>query len=199
MNPLTTHLWLQYFMISKRRVESLGRFLTALLRHTPEAANLDMDKQGWVSVSQLVNNTQNNEKPTCLEEIIEVVQRDDKDRFGLKVENDDTYIRCKQGHNGRLGLELKFDTPAPPETLFHGYPSHIEAEILEKGLVAMDRSHVHLSKDIKTALSVAKRHGEPMYMVVHSGRMVRDGLSLYLSDNNVWLADSVPPEYLTRP
>ena len=62
----------------------------------------------------------------------------------------------------------------------------------------MDRTHVHLSRDIETALSVAKRHGEPMYMLVHSGKMVRDGLSLYLSDNSVWLADSVPPEYLTK-
>ena len=35
----------------------LGGYLSMLLRHKPEEANLDMDKQGYVSVKQLLKNT----------------------------------------------------------------------------------------------------------------------------------------------
>jgi putative RNA 2'-phosphotransferase len=36
-------------------------------------------------------------------------------------------------------------------------------------------------------------------LVVRAGEMHRDGLSLYLSDNGVWLTDHVPPRYIDYP
>lgn len=51
-----------------------------------------------------------------------------------------------------------------------------EQAILEQGLKPMSRLYVHLSGDAKTtALTVGRRHGNPVVFEVDSGRMSRDG------------------------
>jgi len=61
----------------------------------------------------------------------------------------------------------------------------------------MKRQYVHLSWDEKTARSVGHRHGKPMIFAVDAARMHADGHAFFLSENNVWLTDAVPAQYLT--
>jgi putative RNA 2'-phosphotransferase len=58
------------------------------------------------------------------------------------------------------------------------------------------RQHVHLSSDIEIALKVGKRHGKPIVLVVDSGQMQQDGYEFFISENQVWLTDVAPTEYL---
>ncbi len=51
--------------------------------------------------------------------------------------------------------------------------------------------------DDETAQAVGGRRGRPLILVIASGRMHRDGHVFYLSANNVWLTDEVPPAYIT--
>lgn len=60
----------------------------------------------------------------------------------------------------------------------------------------MSRQHVHLSADKNTANKVGSRRGVPVILTIQSGAMYNAGYKFYLSDNNVWLTDVVPAEYI---
>jgi putative RNA 2'-phosphotransferase len=60
----------------------------------------------------------------------------------------------------------------------------------------MLRLHVHLSKDLETAIKVGSRRGKPIVLKIHASRMYEAGFVFYLSKNGVWLCDQVPPEYI---
>ena len=61
----------------------------------------------------------------------------------------------------------------------------------------MGRHHVHLSGDEQTARSVGQRHGRPIIFRIAAGEMAKRGHKFYRSENGVWLADAVPPEFLS--
>ena len=61
----------------------------------------------------------------------------------------------------------------------------------------MRRHHVHLSRDRSTAADVARRRGKPVILTVDAYGMHRDGHRFFLSGNEVWLVEKVPPQYLT--
>jgi putative RNA 2'-phosphotransferase len=60
------------------------------------------------------------------------------------------------------------------------------------------RQHVHLSSDMETALKVGKRHGKPVIFEVKTGQMFAEGLVFYQSENQVWLTDHVPNQFLAQ-
>lgn len=162
-----------------------------MLRHGARKLHLEMDGAGWVNLDLLLKviNEGRSEKIT-LDQIEHIVEHNDKRRFIIK----DGKIRANQGHSIDVDLDLK--PREPPRVLFHGTGKKSEARILEQGLKKMGRNHVHLSKDKETAVQVGKRHGMPVIFVVASGKMHEDGYNFYLSENGVWLVDSVPSEYL---
>ena len=84
----------------------------------------------------------------------------------------------------------------PPENLYHGTGEKYVKSINQDGLIPKSRLYVHLSKDIKTAENVGKRHGKEVVYRINSGQMYRDGYKFYLSENGVWLIKEVPVKYL---
>lgn len=84
----------------------------------------------------------------------------------------------------------------PPPLLYHGTGEVSVPAILVHGIEKRGRQHVHLSSDIETALAVGRRHGKPKVFKIEAGKMKADGYPFFLSVNNVWLVDYVPPEYL---
>ena len=107
---------------------------------------------------------------------------------------DYTKIRANQGHsiNADVGLEVK----QPPDILYHGTSSNYISSIIKNGINSKSRMYVHLSKDIKTAISVGKRHGKPVVLEINAKRMYKDGINFYLSKNNIWLTKYVPTKYI---
>ena len=67
---------------------------------------------------------------------------------------------------------------------------------MRQGLQAGERHHVHLSADRETAVKVGRRHGKPVVLCVDAAAMHQAGRAFYLSDNQVWLTEAVPPQYL---
>jgi len=45
-------------------------------------------------------------------------------------------------------------------------------------------------------LKVAERRGKPVLLGIRAATMQEAGYLFYKTDNNVWLTDAVPPEYL---
>ncbi|MBQ3078264.1 MAG: RNA 2'-phosphotransferase [Clostridia bacterium] len=173
---------------------SIGRFLTAVLRHNPGILGLTLDPHGWVEVDALLAAMQIKRPDFNREALDIVVATDSKHRFAYS--EDGRRIRCSQGHSLRVDVQPTLTTP--PDHLWHGTAARFLPAILAEGLRPMGRIHVHLSPDRATAHAVGRRHGAPALLLVDSARMAADGFLFYLSANGVWLTDVVPPEYLTR-
>ena len=177
-------------------LEGLSKYLSYLLRHHPETLKLKMDKQGWVKMDELIEkiNTTRVDKVT-LDMILEVVRDNNKQRFAIRENNWGMFIRANQGHTLK-DVDMKFKPVMPPEILYHGTGQKFVKSILEKGILAGKRQHVHLSSDIESAIYVGSRHGNPKVFEVNSKQMNSDGVEFYLSENRVWLTNFVDKKYI---
>lgn len=164
-----------------------SKYLSYLLRHHPEKANLNMDNSGWVEIHELIKNTS-----FTKEYLEEIVNTDKKRRYSFS--QDKKYIRANQGHSIPVNLGL---TPqAPPEILYHGTAKRFKSQIIKDGIKKMSREYVHLSSNYETAVKVGSRHGEPVVLIIDTKKMNEDGVEFFLSENKVWLTNYVAPKYI---
>lgn len=180
-------------MAAKERHVRISKYLSLHLRHRPEALGLTLGPGGWVDVDALLTAARDRGVQISRTDLNEVVASNDKQRFAISA--DGLRIRANQGHSVSVDLELK--PTAPPPVLYHGTGEGSVAGIQRDGLRKMRRHHVHLSPDTDTARRVGMRHGRPSIFSVDAARMAADGHVFYVSENGVWLTDSVPARYLT--
>jgi putative RNA 2'-phosphotransferase len=173
--------------------------LSFLLRHRPDSAKLSLDKEGWCSIQELVENTD-----FTVRELVEIVQSDTKTRYALspslgeclQTGEPPALIRANQGHSTGA-VKMTFKTAVPPTVLYHGIQSTSWPAISKQGLNPMRRHHVHLSDDIETAESVAgRRRGAAAVLRIDAKQMLTDGVKFFISENGVWLVDHVDPKYI---
>ena len=177
-------------MMDERRAVKISKYLARHLRHRPEWIGLTLSPEGWADVADLLAATARHGFALTRSELEHVVNVNDKKRYEL----DGDRIRAVQGHSVPVSLNLP--AASPPEFLFHGTVRPSVGAILREGLLPMGRHAVHLSPDRETARRVGARRGPPVVLTVESGRMAAAGHEFQVSANGVWLADSVPPEYL---
>lgn len=178
--------------MSEKQKTKLSKFLSLVLRHRPEAVGLTLEENGWVGVEALLEALAENGRPTTRQELVEVVETNDKKRFSF--DDDQTKIRANQGHS--LGIELEFEEKPPPKILYHGTAEKNLRMIEKTGLKKMKRHHVHLSADEETARRVGIRYGRPVIFRIDTEKMLREGHRFFVSANGVWLTDEVPPRFL---
>ena len=171
----------------------VSKLISLVLRHKPEEIGLELDEHGWADVEELLTKIQPR-YAINMDILEEIVRTNNKQRFAFDETH--TRIRANQGHT--IDVDVELQEAIPPEILYHGTGEKSVAAIDEKGLLPMNRLHVHLSGDEETAMRVGKRHGKPVIYKVKSGEMSRDGYIFYLSVNNVWLTKEVPVKYLKR-
>ena len=179
-------------MINEKQNIKISKFLSLVLRHKPETIQIQLDDNGWVSVSELIEKMNNNGNEIDLEVLKYVVKTNSKKRFAFN--DDKTKIRASQGHS--LQIDLKYKSINPPDKLYHGTSERFLDSILKNGIEKRNRQHVHLSSDFETALKVGQRHGKPVILEIQTEMMKKDGHKFYLSENKVWLTDYVPNEYI---
>lgn len=170
-----------------------SKFISLILRHKPEAIGIKLDEHGWADVDELISGV----SATRLFDMAmleEIVATDEKRRYSFS--EDKRLIRANQGHSVPVDVELR--RVAPPEYLYHGTCERFVPSIEEQGLRRMSRLYVHLSSDTDTAMKVGARHGKPVVLRVSAGEMERDGYAFFLSENGVWLTESVPPKYISN-
>ena len=175
--------------MNKQEEINKGRFLSYILRHKPEKIGLKLNKNGWVYVNELVEKS-----GLTLEEIQQIVLNNNKKRYSFS--EDGIKIRANQGHSVKVDVELK--EVNPPHILYHGTSEKNVESIVKNGLVKGNRNHVHLSKDIKTAEIVGKRHGKPVILTIMAKEMYDDNLRIFISENGVYLTDFVEPKYIKK-
>jgi len=171
----------------QKQLKRIGRYMSLLLRHSPEKEDLSMNKRGWVVTTELCKKLD-----LTKVELRWIVENNDKNRFSFSER--EMLIRANQGHS--IDLEFDFEEVIDvPYVLYHGTATKKVGSIRKEGLKKMDRHHVHLSIDVKTAIQVGSRHGTPYIFKIDSYTMHKDGLTIYLSDNGVYLVDAVDPKY----
>jgi putative RNA 2'-phosphotransferase len=169
-----------------------SKFLARVLRHEPEAIGLKLDRNGWVSVDDLLRAMKKAGRRLSRDQLVEIVALNDKRRFTLS--EDGHRIRAAQGHSVEVDLGLP---PAiPPHSLYHGTAARNLDAIFAHGLLPGRRRHVHLSPDPETAIRVGERHGKPVVLRIDAAAMQADGHTFYCADNGVWLTAGVHVHYL---
>lgn len=175
-----------------KTIVKLSKFLSLVLRHRPEVIGIQLDPQGWANTDELLAKCKAKGKNINLDTLKEIVAKNDKKRFAFN--EDYSQIRASQGHS--IQVELGYSPQKPPEVLYHGTTTRFLKSILAKGLIKGKRHHVHLSTKKQTALLVGMRHGKVVLLEVAAKKMQEAGYIFYLSENEVWLTETVPPEYL---
>jgi putative RNA 2'-phosphotransferase len=163
------------------------------LRHKPEALGLTLMPEGWVSVDELIANSEKNGNAFTFQILKEIVDTCPKQRYAFSAcEN---YIRANQGHSANVDMQYKPEVP--PDILIHGTTVEAFEKIKAPGLSKMSRQYVHLTENHDTAETVAARYGKnTVILVIDAKKMHQYGFVFYKSENNVWLTDNVPTKYL---
>jgi putative RNA 2'-phosphotransferase len=170
-----------------------SKLLSLVLRHKPQEIGITLDEAGWTRVSDLLDALTRYGEPMSQNELEALVASSDKQRFALNA--DHSMIRANQGHS--VSVDLGLEPTTPPETLFHGTARRFVASILREGLSKKMRHHVHLHADHEIALVVGKRRGEAVILAIDAAGMHANGHRFYRTNNDVWLTDGVPPQYIS--
>ncbi|MDC8004705.1 RNA 2'-phosphotransferase [Aureisphaera galaxeae] len=180
--------------MTEKQTKHISKFLSLVLRHAPEKIGLTLDEAGWANVDELLEKMNGKGPDVDFEVLQYVVDTNNKKRFAFN--DDKTKIRANQGHS--ITIEHGFTPVDPPEILYHGTGAKSVDSILQNGIEKRNRHHVHLSQDRETALKVGQRHGKPVVLEIMATRMQADGHLFYLSENDVWLTDFVPTQYIKK-
>lgn len=170
----------------------LGKFISLVLRHSPETIGLKLDENGWADVEELISGMNKKGRRINYDTLNEIVETNNKKRY--EFSEDHKRIRACQGHSIDVDLELK--PVQPPEFLYHGTAVQNLSVIKADGIKKIKRQYVHLSEDHDTAYNVGSRHGKAYIIKVLSGEMYRNGKNFYISKNNVWLSEDIESKYL---
>lgn len=175
---------------------SLSKTLSYALRHNPSEFDLTLDTEGWTNLSALIASLRKikDYQTVTVDDIQKIINDSPKKRFDLDVQRD--LIRAYYGHS--LEDKIIKDPSNPPDILFHGTDPITAQIILKQGLKPMGRQYVHLSTDRQTAMLTGKRKSRsPIILTVFAGDANQHGIKFYIGNQDVWLSDFVPPEYIS--
>ena len=171
--------------------ERISRFLSYLLRHRPREYPLSFDAQGFVSWRDVVELVQDRFQEVTEADIRLVVTGAQKKRFDLK----DDKVRATYGHS--FPVDLGLEAVEPPAQLYLGVARDLAQSILRHGLKPRDRRYVHLSPSQEEALAAGKRRDPaPAVVVVDAQTAHAEGVRFF-SSGPLFLAENVPPQYLS--
>jgi len=175
----------QFLYLDKMSINpTKSKQLAYLLRHDN---NYDFEVGGWRQLTDLCQL-----HPFSLEEIIDIVSRDDKGRFEFSY--DKTKVRALYGHSIKVDLLLR--KQKPPLRLLHGTALKYIESIRQNGLKSKARQYVHLAEDKDLAIKTGSRHGQAVLLVIDSQSMFNDGYNFYRTGNGTWLTTVVPVQYI---
>ena len=89
-------------MINEKENTKISKFLSLVLRHKPEAINIELDENGWVEVELLIEKAKIAGYDLDLNILKHIVETNNKKRFSFNTTLDK--IRANQGHSLKIEL-----------------------------------------------------------------------------------------------
>jgi putative RNA 2'-phosphotransferase len=179
-----------------RRSVELSKAMAHALRHDPERYGIELDREGWVAVEDLLaglRRASRRWRELTRADVEEMVSRSAKRRFEL----DGDRVRALYGHSVRV--RIAGEPRLPPPVLYHGTTPAAAATILAEGLRPMRRQYVHLSVDVNTAVEVGQRRTRtPVVLRIAAREAARAGTSFWPGTQAVWLVERVEARFVTR-
>lgn len=180
-------------MLSHAAEGSLSKFMTKLLRHTPEQYGLILDPEdGSCLLEELLRVITATPKWSAItaDDIRQTVAGSEKQRFAIEGER----IKARYGHSH---TKVAYKPGLPPEMLYHGTHEQALPAILQEGLKPMGRQYVHLSEGLHFATLAGSRRGKLVLLGVDTVKAAAAGVTFYYAGNEVWLAEPVPADCVT--
>lgn len=179
--------------MTDRRLIGISKALSLILRHEPHRFGVVLDAEGYASLADVLDAVRTR-VPGVSEQDIEAVIREvepDKRRFTLS----DGEIRANYGHS--TAEKILHEPTLPPALLLHGTSEKSVDVILEQGLRPMRRQYVHLTTNADLAARVGSRHGRVRVLNVDSAAAHAAGVAFFRANESFWLANWIPPEFIT--
>ncbi|MCR9252258.1 MAG: RNA 2'-phosphotransferase [bacterium] len=174
-------------------IRNTSKLLNILLRHKPEQAHLELDRNGWTDVRQMISKVSRSHYPIDFELVKHIVFTNDKRRFMFN--EDLTKIRATPGDG--VVFDLGLLPVVPPEFLYYGASAMFLDDIAKWGINKMNKQYVHLSPDADTAMTAAAKRIGPVPLKIAALEMYENQILFYQSDFDVWLTDHVPSQYVS--
>jgi len=183
-------------MSHRHTVTGLSKLMTYILRHRPDEFGLVLDEDGYVALKELQQAIIEEEGWSYVRRshIMEVAYTSDRQRFDVEDEK----IRTSYGHS--LPHRIHYEPASPPKILYHGTRRKTYQHILERGLDPMGRTYVHLATSPELAVRIGRRRDpQPLLLEIHAQKAFEEGVSFYQANPLIYLADHIPPSYITGP
>jgi putative RNA 2'-phosphotransferase len=180
-------------VLSKERVEKLGKFVSGLLRHFPQKFGLEIDENGWVSFEALTKVVAKKYRWANRWVLKALVYSDEKKRYEMKGEK----IRARYGHS----IEVKLnDMPeAEEDALYYGTSEEEANRMLEIGIKPVNQAYVHLSTTMERGLEVATlRTKKPIIFEIDAKKAREDGIRIIKANESIALAKEIPAKYIKK-
>lgn len=186
----------------EKRDIHISKSLSYLLRHGAIKENLPIDSNGYVQLSLLLTHNRLKTHKCTHEDIIRVIENNDKKRFDHRIIDGIEYIAATQGHSMQniqpdenILIKISQNTKLL-HPLIHGTNMKGLEMILQSGYISkMKRNHIHLSPGIvdeDSNVISGMRKNSPVHIYINPDRLVERG-NLFKSLNEVFLtSDDIP-------
>ncbi len=188
---------LQRFARAPRtRLYSLSRWLLKILRHTPEAAGLSMDANGWIQLDQITRTLPDHLAGFALlpvEYLVNLIEHILWQRVQLTGDS----VRATYGHTSQQFAPTETQIPDAP--LFHGTAWERWPLIQHAGLNPAGRRFVQLTTDFDYANRIANAHSaHPLVLQVATHAALDAGVKFFNFGIHVWQCTAVPSDCLQQ-
>ncbi|KAL3266521.1 hypothetical protein HHI36_010690 [Cryptolaemus montrouzieri] len=167
---------------SKQNIR-LSKFLSWLLRHGAVKDQIPIGSDGFVSVKHILNH------PTLRgnfteNDIIKVVENDEKTRFAVRPNKESFDVRANQGHSIDLVKELELIPITRPDSfkcVVHSTFLTNWDKIKVEGLHRMKRNHIHFAQsllDTNTVTSGLRKNAE-IFIYINLKCALEKGLKFF--------------------
>lgn len=160
-----------------------------------------MDSNGYCLVSDLLAHSRYKSIQATAEQIKQVVESNDKQRF--EFDETGTKIRARQGHSITVDVELTPLTPdSVPDIVVHGTNPEAWESIRTQGLNRQKRLHIHMAAGLPGQVISGMRASAKVLIYINMPKAMADGIEFFQSANGAILSSgidgTIAPEYFLK-
>jgi putative RNA 2'-phosphotransferase len=175
----------------------LSKFLAILLRHKADQFGLTLDSEGFTDTDAVWEHvTKRYGDQFTDNDLLEVVKGDKTGKKRYEIQG--RKIRALFGHSEVP--RVTYPPAVPPEHLYHGTTKAALPIIQREGLKSLSRQYVHFTTNRAHADRVAGRHSrDTVILTIRAADAHHAGIVFYHPEQEHYLADAIPPEFIDFP